>query len=70
MLVHSVCDATWEGNVQDISLVMSTVSSNTVAKACRCKGNGGFSNEGRAVIAVSVAPDAIELQEQVSLPSC
>lgn len=53
-----------EGNVQDVVVVVARVAVDAAAKARRGKGDGGFADHGLgAVVAVLVAPDAVDLRD-------
>ena len=55
---------TGECNVEDVVLVMTAVAVDAVSKARCSKGNRGLAHLGvRAVVAVLVAPDTVELKK-------
>lgn len=61
LLLHRICDASRKGNIQHIRPIMAVVAVDALPVARRCKGDTCFAYEGFSVIAVLVAPDAVDL---------
>lgn len=68
MLVHSVGNTAWEGDVENVGLVMSVVACDPVTKASSRQGDGCFANEWWAIVTILVTPDAVKLKSTSVLP--